>query len=295
MSPGELYRIEHRLQNKINKYYLIRQIFSDAKRFSASRLIKSGTPPTRTEINRCASMYGFELELRCVQKAAKFRTGHFTFDVIDDSDAVFELERYRCLFARKQELVRDSYYPAYIAASTGVTLSASELEKLFSAGTLPRGKTLADINRAQNIYNAIRQRTAGPLTVSQIYKIHLILNANSDERPLSPAYRTDIAALLKTFYRKIKCGYYPFEQCVLFASAFEDLVPDSVLLTTELYSRMAGQAGYIFYPTTDTRWEAAVKYAKETNPLLELDIRELNTERCRVRSGGRQKQLDLSE
>ena len=82
-TAGDFYRIEFRIQNSVQKYYLIREIFSDAKKFSASRLITSGTPPTRTEVNRCASLYGFELELKCIAKAAKYRaeakmrdTGH---------------------------------------------------------------------------------------------------------------------------------------------------------------------------------------------------------------------------
>jgi hypothetical protein len=102
MTAGDFYRIEFRIQNSVRKYYLIREIFTDSKKFSASRLITSGTPPTRRETDRCASLFGFDLELKCIAKAAKYRAESFRFEEEIDTDAVFEIERYRLLTARKQ-------------------------------------------------------------------------------------------------------------------------------------------------------------------------------------------------
>lgn len=293
MSTDGLYRIEFRVQNAVKKYYLVREIFSDSRKFAASRLIKSGMAPTRTEINRCASLYGFDLELSCVQKAARFRTEKFTFEEYDDSDAVFEVEKYRCLLARREALAPRSYEAAYIASCKDVTLSAAEIERMFSAGTIPRGKTLAEINLVQNLHNAFRMRNNRPLTVPQVYKIQAVLSANLSEMPLSQSLRRPLEKVLRSFYQNMKQGYHPFEQSVFLARELQALLPDEPLLVGELFARTAARAGYVFFPVPDFSWETAVSYAKGRNLSLELEVRHLNAERFRVRAGGKQKQLEF--
>ncbi|MDO5846070.1 MAG: hypothetical protein Q4Q04_04005 [Methanocorpusculum sp.] len=295
MSAGELYRIEFRVQNSIKKYYLFREIYSDARKFTASRLIKSGTAPTRTEINRCAALYGFDLELACVQKAARFRTENFTFEQYDDADAVFELEKYRCLFARKMALAPYDYTPAYIASAEGVTLTAAEIEKLFSSGTIPRGKTLSEINRVQNLHNACRMRGgAKPLTAAQVWKLQAVLSANLPVvHPPAAGLRRPVEKLLRTYAQNIRQGFHPFEQSVYLARGMLELMPDETLLAGEIFARTAAKTGYVLFPTPDFAWEDAVSYARRRNPVLELEVRTLNADRFKVRAGGRQKQLEF--
>ncbi|HJJ54968.1 MAG TPA: hypothetical protein O0X50_02660, partial [Methanocorpusculum sp.] len=110
MTSSDLFRVEYREQNSVPKYYLVREIFSDSRKFSASRLITSGTPPAKAQISRCAALYGFDLELKCIAKAVKYRIEYFRYDLTDGGDALIELERYRLLQARKASLVtRDTY------------------------------------------------------------------------------------------------------------------------------------------------------------------------------------------
>ncbi len=293
MTAGNFYRIEFRIQNSVQKYYLIREIFSDAKKFSASRLITSGTPPTRTEVNRCASLYGFELELKCIAKAAKYRAESFCYDQYDDTDAVFELERFRLLLARRMQLSTEEYAAAYIASIPEVTFEADEISKMFSTGIIPRGKTLSEVNLVQNLFNAFTMRNGKPLSLSRLCRLHAVLSANRESKPLSPEQKSLLEKRIAEFSKKIKSGFYPFEQCVLLYQDLTELLPEETVFLTEIYASLLAGHGYILFPADAQSFEEAVSFVRSANPGLEREVRRLNEEKFRVKAGGKQKQLDL--
>ena len=293
MTAGDFYRIEFRIQNSVQKYYLIREIFSDAKKFSASRLITSGTPPTRTEVNRCASLYGFELELKCIAKAAKYRAETFRYDQYDDADAVFELERFRLLLARRMQLSPEEYASAYLASIPEVTFEADEIAKMFSAGTIPRGKTLPEVNLVQNLFNAFRMRDGKPFTLSRLSKLHAVLSANLKDEALPAELRPALEKRIAEFTRKIKSGFYPLEQCILLYQDFAELLPNEPVLLTEVYASLLAGFGYLLFPADAPSFEEAVSFVRSANPGLEREVRRLNEEKFRVKAGGKQKQLEL--
>ena len=293
MTAGDFYRIEFRIQNSVQKYYLIREIFSDSRKFSASRLITSGTPPTRTEINRCASLYGFELELKCIAKAAKYRAENFRYDQYDDSDAVFELERFRLLLSRRMQLAPEDYAAAYIASCTGVTFTADEIAKMLNAGVIPRGKTLSEVNLVQNLANAVKMRDGKPISLPRITKLHAILSANLKEEGLALELRAALEKRITEFQEKIKAGFYPFEQCVLFYQDMQDLMADETVFLEEIYASLLAGFGYILFPADAPSFEEAVSFVRSANPGLEREVRRFNEEKFRVKAGGKQKQLEL--
>jgi len=293
MTAGDFYRIEFRIQNSVQKYYLIREIFSDAKKFSASRLITSGTPPTRTEVNRCASLYGFDLELKCIAKAAKYRAESFSYDQYDDTDAVFELERFRLLLARRLQLSAEDYTAEYIASCTGVTFTSAEVSKLFADGTIPRGKTLPEVNLVQNIANAVKMRDGRLISVSRIYKLSSVLSANLDKALLSADLRPVLEKRTAEFSEKIKAGFYPFEQCLLLYSDLQEGIADEPVLLEEIYASLLAGFGYVLFPANAPSFEEAVSFVRSVNPILEREVRRLNEEMFRVKAGGKQKQLEL--
>lgn len=293
MTAGDFYRIEFRIQNSTRKYYLVREIFSDAKKFSASRLITSGTPPTRTETDRCASLYGFDLELKCITKAAKYRTALFRFDQTDDADAVFEMERFRLFSARKAQMNPADRVFSHIASCRDVTFTEDELTRLFSNGTIPQGKTLSAVNRVQNLRNAWQMRDGKMLTAAKLYKLHAVLSANLGVPKLEENLRPALEKLLRGFSGNIKAGFYPFEQCILFYQDLQNLIPDEELFTEEILSILLDSFGYPIPPAQAKTLDLAFSFAAAENPKLESEIRQLNAGLFKVKSGGKQKQLDL--
>jgi len=289
MAVGDLYRIEAREQNSTRKYYLIREICTDNRKFTASRLITSGTPPTRTEINRCASHYGFDLELKCVMKAVKFRVGHFHYDQYEDTDAFTAIEEYRLLQNRKQLLNGEDRITEYVALTIGRTVE--ETGRLFGTGYIPRGMDLNSINIAQNLYHVVLSRDKKPMTPQKIRRIHMELNQFINEKPLD--LPREIPVLLKGFYGRIKEGFHPFEQCLLLYQDLMKVMPEEHILTSEIYANLLENYGYPFLPDEAFSWESTLSFVKENNPLLEFDIRHLNETKFKIRAGGQQKQLDF--
>ena len=292
MTAGDFYRIEFRIQNSVRKYYLIREIFTDSKKFSASRLITSGTPPTRRETDRCASLFGFDLELKCIAKAAKYRAESFRFEEKIDTDAVFEIERYRLLTARKQQMKSADIFPEYATSHKAVTFEAEDISKMLSAGTIPRGKTLSEVNLVQNIKNAWNLRDGKMPSIHKIVKIHQALSANLGKEALTAEQKTSIEKQLRIFFEKIKDGFYPFEQCKAFHRSLMEITGDDVF-SGDIYHMLLSNFGYSFPLDKAESFEDAVSFAEEENPGLEYDIRQLNESIFTVKTGGKQKQLEL--
>lgn len=292
MTAGDFYRIEFRIQNSVRKYYLIREIFTDSRKFSASRLITSGTPPTRRETDRCASLFGFDLELKCIAKAAKYRAESFRFEEEIDTDAVFEIERYRLLTARKQQMKSADIFPEYATSHKAVTFEAEDISKMLSAGTIPRGKTLSEVNLVQNIKNAWNLRDGKMPSIHKIVKIHQALSANLGKEALTAEQKTSIEKQLRIFSEKIKDGFYPFEQCRIFYRSLMEITGDDVF-AGDIYHMLLSNFGYSFPLNKAESFEDAVSFVEEENPGLEYDIRQLNESIFTVKTGGKQKQLEL--
>ncbi len=290
MTAGDFYRIEFRIQNRIQKYYLVREIFSDARKFAASRLITSGTPPTRTEINRCASLYGFDLELKCIAKATKYRSEAFRYDTYDDRDAVIELERHRLLTARRMQFMKEEEMASSIA-SYDVGFSADEISQMLSSGKIPAGKTLQSVNRVQNLANAWKMRGRS-LSISHLYKLHAAVTANLSA-PLSPVHRPALEKRLTEFSQKIRAGFYPFEQCVLLYQDLQEMLDSEEFFVNAVYAEALSSFGYKIFPRDAQTYEDAVRFVTSKNPEIEMEVRRLNDEMFKVKTGGKQKKLEL--
>jgi len=293
---SDLFRVEYREQNSVPKYYLVREIFSDSRKFSASRLITSGTPPVKAQISRCASLYGFDLELKCIAKAVKYRIEHFRYDLTDGGDAVAELERHRLLQSRKASLSTRDYYTAeFIAAAPGVDAPVDEISHMFSAGILPRGSTLQSVNYLQNIYTVLQQRENKPVTAVRVARIQRTLGQNLDFRELSNIQREAVDKLLISFYQRIREGFYPFEQCLLVYEGLMTIFPHDKLLVYMVYGELLENFNYRILPRDADGMEHALAFVHAANAELEREVRRLNEQKFRVKAGGKQKSLEFFE
>ena len=294
MSANELYRVEVRIRNGLKRYYLVREVNTDAKKFAATRVIKSGTKPTKAEMSRTIALFGFDLEMKCMNKVAKFRAGKFTFEQYADEDEYFELERFRYLLARSPPGDPEREAAAYISAAArtaAVDFTPAEVSRLLSSGEIPRGKRLYDVNVVQNLHNAYRLHGKKErLTPKTVYRLQKILYQNIDVAPLSSQSKKDLAVLISSFNRKIKENAHPFEQCFLFYEAFLAQFPEAGLLAFELFSRMTAGFGYRI-PAGG--WREMVAWVKNRNADLEFAVRRSFEEMTKGKIGVRQKQLDF--
>ncbi|HJJ29811.1 MAG TPA: hypothetical protein O0W87_02270 [Methanocorpusculum sp.] len=294
MSANELYRVEIRLQNGINRYYLVRELNTDAKKFAATRMIKSGSKPTKAEINRCIGLYGFDLEMKCQNKVAKFRAGKFSFERYADEDEYYELERFRYLLSQGPPADVESEMAAHIATAAklvDVIVTPTEVSRLFSTGEIPRGKRLSEINILQNLKNAyLLQGKKDRLTVRTVLLLQDVLTQNLGYVSLSAELKKTLEGLIASFDQKIKENAHPFEQCFLFHEAFSLLFPEEVLLGAELFSRLTTGFGY---RVPIGSWNEIIDWVKKQNGILEVEIHRSFADLTKEKVGVRQKQLDF--
>lgn len=290
MKPEELYRIEKRLQNGLNKYYLIREIFSDGRKFSASHLIKTGAVPSRAEVVRCAGMYGFDLEMKCIDKAAKFRAGVLRTESEADDAVVFEVERFRLLsrFVSEYAAPADVYWE--VAELSGGFFSREELAKMFVSGKVPSGRTVSDVVRAVVLKDVVASRKKERLSAASLKKLHALLHLHDDAALPGGSDLVFLQKRLASFYLHVGEGYHPLEQAGIFYEEASVQFPDEEYFVREIFIRLAGAFGYRIAPMG---FADAVNAACEANPLLELDVRSFIRSEFRVHSGARQRQLDF--
>jgi len=294
MSVNEMYRVEVRVQTGLKRYYLVREVNTDAKKFAATHLIKSGTKPTKAEINRCIGHYGFDLEMKCLAKIVKFRAKRFSFEKYADDNEYIELERFRYLHMVKAHAKVDEDMATYISDTVSladVIITPVEITKMFATGEIPRGKLLFDVNVVQNLKNAYLMReNKEHLTLGKAKYLHSVLVQNLDAVPFSAEDEMVLAGLITSFNLRIKEKYHPFEQCVLFYEKFSEAFPCEKLLGAEIFSRMTTSFGY---PVFSGDWDSIITWVTEQNAALELDVRHYFLEMSKGKAGVRQKQLDF--
>ena len=290
MKPENLYRVEKRLQNGLNTYYIIREIFSGGRKFSASHLIKKGTVPARAEIVRCAGMFGFDLEMKCIDKAAKYRTAHFRTDSEADEADIFELERFRLLtrFSETFITLRDVFDE--IAAFDEVMFTRDELKRMFESGKIPAGKTLFDVRLALNLKDAVSLRKKERVNAAALKKLYAQLHLHEEASALSDADLQGVMKGVLAFYARVRAGYHPLEQAAIFYEEFAARLPDEKIFGREIFNRLVLPYGYNLFAGA---WGDMIFTAREQNPLLEMDVRRFLSAEFRVHSGARQRQLDF--
>ncbi|HJJ47642.1 MAG TPA: hypothetical protein O0X39_01435 [Methanocorpusculum sp.] len=289
MKPENLYRIEKRLQNGLNNYYIIREICSGGRKFSASHLIRKGTVPSRSEILRCAGMFGFDLEMKCIDKAAMYRAEKLRTDSEADEADLYELERFRLLQMFSDEFIVQREYFDEVADFDEISFTCDELKKMFESGKIPAGKTLSEVTCALNLRDAVLLRKKERVTCAGLKKLYAAIHVHED-KTLSDSDAESLLAAVSAFYARVRAGYHPLEQAAIFFEEFSGKVPDEKIFGREVFNRLVRPFGYRFAAGS---FNDMVVFAREENVLLELDLRRFISAEFKVHSGARQRQLDF--
>lgn len=290
MKVEDLFRVDERLRNGLNKYYLVCELFAGSKKFAASHLIKTGTKPTKTEIVRTAGMFGFDLETNTINKSAKFSSEKYCFDKFADDGDFLEFEKYRYLTKLYVRMFSPPDKSDIISRFQGVTFTKSEISKMFESGKIPDGKYLPEINLVQNISRAADFPLRKKLTVSSVVKIRKLLYNNFDANELKEDDVKIMGNILAEFNKKISENFHPLEQCMILFEVFTSNFSDRILASFMLY-KTAELFGYTITPDISS-WDKAVDFVKSENERLERLIRKKISSEFRVASGARQRQLD---
>ncbi|MDU9375443.1 hypothetical protein McpSp1_00150 [Methanocorpusculaceae archaeon Sp1] len=327
MKKDIYFRIEPRVQNGVVKYYLLREVNSDSRKFRASKLIKTGVMPTDAEISRTILLHGFELEMKCCEKVASYRVENFKYEHAVDGKAYFLLEKYRYLDLRyhdyltaeeiKDHINDHEYHYIHESAKTnGNTFTFSEVATMLETGRVPNGKFLRDVNEIQNLHTCSVMRNANPrkVTPSFIQRLRNTIVANIHEpEKLTRENEIAVQKQLTKCYKRIADGYHPAEQVFLWHREFRILKPFRIgtrRVAREVVHYMILPFGYplAFQSSMQTIGEDGRVYERDFDkiipelfekyignriPELEAELRRRINEKWDIQRNKLQKQLDI--
>lgn len=327
MKKDIYYRVDRRVQNGVVKYYLMREVNSDSRKFRASKLIKAGTPPTDPEIARAILLYGFDLEMKCCEKVVAYRVKNFKYEYEVNEEAYYQLEKYRYLDLRYHDYLTDDEYRQHVkereyhyihesAKTVGCTFTYPEVVQMIETGKIPNGKYLRDVNEIQNLHQCVVLRNKNPrkVTLALVLQIRKMILRNLEEpEPISREKEIAIQKLLNTYYQKIQDGYHPVGQITYLHKYFRKLKPfriGSKRTIREIVQYLLMPLGYPITSQSSLQMmqtsEVLEEKREETNvpriieqytgykiSELEDEIRRRITERWDLQRNKHQKQLDL--
>lgn len=239
MKKDIYYRVDRRVQNGVVKYYLMREVNSDSRKFRASKLIKTGTPPTDPEIARAVLLHGFELEMKCCEKVVSYRVKNFKYEYGESEKIYYHLEKYRYLDLCYHHYLSEDEYARHVnereyhyihesAKTSGCTFTFPEVVQMIETGKIPNGKYLRDVNEIQNLHRCVLLRNKNPrkVTLALVLQIRRIILQNLEEtETISSEKEIAIQKLINTYYQKISEGYHPVEQIIALHINFRKLNP----------------------------------------------------------------------
>ena len=253
------YRLEgnYRKDRSKPQWYIVRDVRVGTLRTKVKRYLCSGEPPTAQQFEKFRKAYAYELELKAAKIAGKlgvdtYKTSYLPGDYIDsieeikylykrftESLTVNELEQYEKFF--------EIHYVHGTTAIEGNTLSLGETEKLMVYGITPSSKTLREINEVQNFkaVKRLRDEYAGKISLDFIKNLHALVVQNIDNESAGTFRRSDdigiggcdlrlcpallipekLDEIINFYYSRIKSGYHPFEEAVMFHYFFEMIHP----------------------------------------------------------------------
>lgn len=327
MKKDIYYRVDRRVQNSVVKYYLMREVNSDSHKFRASKLIKTGMPPTDPEISRAILLYGFDLEMKCCEKVASFRVKNFRYEHEVNEEIYYLLEKYRYLDLRYHDYLTEEEYTRHVnereyhyihesAKTVGCMFTFPEVVQMIETGKIPNGKYLHDVNEIQNLYRCVVLRNKNPrkVTLVLVLQIRRIILDNIEEpEPISREKEIAIHKLLNIYYQRLSEGYHPMEQIIALHKNFRNLKPfkiGSKRTIREVVQYLVMPLGYplTFQSSIQMMQTSAVldkahtekgvsqiieQYAGNKIPKLEEQLRRKIAERWDLQRNKHQKQLDL--
>jgi Fic family protein len=249
-------RLEVSYQNNNPKYYLVKDVRVGPKNAKIKKYLGT-TTPTPEDLDEYKKKYALEIELKAVKAAGRlgsiaYKTQYLT------KDQVSLLEEIRYLTKASSKLLTKSESDAYeqqfevkyvqgTTAIEGNTLSLQEASDLLLHGIVPHAKSLREVNEVQNFKSvkAFRESYKGHINPEFIKKLHSLIMHNIDEESAGIFRRTDDIGIVGTdiqlspsvmiedelkeislyYYKRIKEGYHPFEEAVMYHYFFETIHP----------------------------------------------------------------------
>jgi Fic family protein len=251
-----LVRLEVTYQNNNPKYYLVKDVRVGRKNGKVKKYLGT-TPPSSEELEAYKKKYAAEIELKAAKATGRLAALAYKTQYLS-KEQVSLLEELRYLARASSKLITKSESEAYeqqfevkyvqgTTAIEGNTLSLREASDLLLHGIIPNKKSLREINEVQNFRSvkSYRESYNGYVNPEFIKRLHSLIVHNIDEESAGVFRRTDDIGIAGTdiqlspsimieddlrdistyYYKRIKDGYHPFEEAVMYHYFFETIHP----------------------------------------------------------------------
>jgi Fic family protein len=254
------YRIEVTYPKDRNpQYYLVKDIKLRDKKSKVRIYLKSSEQAlTKEEKEYYSKKYGYKLELKAAAAVGKIGSENFKTEYLLQ-DQIKSLEEIRYLNRRSIEILTKNELDAYeqnfeihyVQGTTSIegnTLTLGQTNDLLLYGIIPKNKSLREINEVQNFKNVKKYRDSykGNVNIRFIKSLHALTMQNIDNVSAGNFRRTEVEItgceapicasigiesrlneIIDYYYKRIKEGYHPFEEAVMFHYFFEITHPFS--------------------------------------------------------------------
>jgi fido (protein-threonine AMPylation protein) len=256
-----IYRLEKKLTSTGKaEYYLAKDFRVRNHKSKVVKYIGTDEPDPR-KIEQLSIEHSSEIELKVIEKKAEFSALDYKDDLFPPkirAEVITHVEGVKYLVlgfkdimtTREVDVYEEGLEIDYIHGTTAIegnTFDARETRNLILEGTLPRDKSLREINEVQNFKNVARYRNKyeGKVTLEFFKRLHALIMNNIDTEGAGTFRETDLVgitgrdflltpalmieeellAAIDHYYGRIEAGYHPFFEAVIFHHKFERIHP----------------------------------------------------------------------
>jgi len=252
------YRVEMAYSKKgPKKYFLVKDIFFNGRRSKVRSYLGSGETPPSYEKVEIYRKFAFDLEIKAAKAVGKlgvkkYKTEFLSLDELGHLEELKYLHKrfHQLLTANEIKMYERNFELQYVGGTTkieGNTLSLQEAKDLLFEGISPKYKSLREINEVQNFIEVKKYRDSygKKINLNFVREMHALVMRNIDndsagifrrtddigiggcEIPVCPAMEIEekLTGIIDYYYTRLKTGYHPFEDAIMFHYFFEMVHP----------------------------------------------------------------------
>ncbi len=238
------------------KYYLVKDIRVGTRTAKLKKYL-GAKAPTAWELIAYEKKFSLGLELKAAASAGRlgaavYKTRYLTEEQVHALEELRYLARLSSDILSKSELEAydEQFEVKYVQGTTAIegnTLTLQEAGDLLLYGKVPRSRSLREVNEVQNFKSvkAYREQYKGKVNLAFIKRLYSLIMHNIDEYGAGSFRRTDdigiagtdlllcpslfieeeLGRITSDYYKRIKEGYHPFEEAVMYHFYFETIHP----------------------------------------------------------------------
>ncbi len=254
--PKIIVRIERAGPGNHPKYYLVKDVRVGPRTAKLKKYLGTKAPTAR-ELAAYEKKFALGLELKASAAAGRlgavvYRIKYLTAEQVSALEEIRYLARLNSGILTRSELeaYEQQFEVEYVQGTTAIegnTLNLQETADLLLHGIIPGSRSLREINEVQNFKSvkAFRGKYTGRVNLAFIKKLHSLIMHNIDEESAGSFRRIDdigitgldirlcpsmliedeLERIASDYYGRIKMGYHPFEEAIMYHYFFEAIHP----------------------------------------------------------------------